>query len=515
MQFPPFPASADSFPFVATDRVLMEKGLYATSHAVNSGTSARAFVDGISPEDTLVAQFAGGFTNVAVGMIVNEQVPGPDNIPSNTVVIEKLGNERVRISNLVSFATPQLLFFDNPATPGLTAGQLSGSSLLLDQNLVGSLTCALSGPSVVPLNSPSELGLNVRASEARFKYHNPANVLADGEAAPNNHLDSVELMQGDGVSWALHATVGAGAEKVALPSVPAGRQFWATRSVDKNGNRSVLSNVTISGPTAVLGVGTLAEDADEPNGRSSFGDATPLIVPVTNRPGSVWPAGEEDNFEFYARGGDIITASVSATGIDFRNDLDPVLMLLDNNGDVLATGLAPSPGSAVSVMYTVPKKGNSTALRRHVVQVVDKAGSVLDPTSSPRVLVPPTYRLDVDVQTPALLQQIRSTEVPISALANPDEFAFANTGRNPARGQVTLGFVIPRSAVEGVQVKLRIYDVTGRMVSTLVNEAKGVGTHYASWAGHDSRGNRLASGPYFARLQAGSWSRTLRIDLVK
>jgi len=103
----------------------------------------------------------------------------------------------------------------------------------------------------------------------------------------------------------------------------------------------------------------------------------------------------------------------------------------------------------------------------------------------------------------------------VSGLLNADEFAFVNAGSNPVRGNASFGFVIPRSSGSGESVKLRIYDVRGRMVTTLVSGTRGAGTHFATWSGHDSRGNRVASGPYFARLDAGRYSQVVRIDLVK
>lgn len=52
----------------------------------------------------------------------------------------------------------------------------------------------------------------------------------------------------------------------------------------------------------------------------------------------------------------------------------------------------------------------------------------------------------------------------------------------------------------GVRVELRIYDVTGARVATVVNDAKAPGTYVARWDGRDERARPVASGIYFARL---------------
>ncbi len=399
------------------------------------------------------------------------------------------------------------------ATPP-APGTITGTTLLANQNINVSLTCDLS--STAPLNAPTGTGMNSRLTQVDFTTTAPPSILADGSAAPNNFLDFFEVVRRDPGGWAPVDTGGAGSGKVSLPVLPgSGLQIWGMRAVDKSGHHSIVSNVVITGSATVVAAGApLSADADEPNGRMNATEATALSVPVADRPETIWPAGDEDDFWFYARPGDVITATATPTHIDFRNDLDIVLTLVDNSGDVLATASSASPGDPASVTLTVPPQGGSHALRRHFVQVVDKSGSVLDPTDAPRVLVPPTYNLSVDVETPAAFQQFGPSDAPVSGLLSPNHFAFVNAGANPVHGQATFGFVIPRS-LTSADVKLRIYDVRGRMVTTLVNGARAAGVHFESWSGHDSRGNRVASGPYFARLDAGTWSHVVRIDLVQ
>ncbi|MFN0150170.1 MAG: FlgD immunoglobulin-like domain containing protein [bacterium] len=59
-----------------------------------------------------------------------------------------------------------------------------------------------------------------------------------------------------------------------------------------------------------------------------------------------------------------------------------------------------------------------------------------------------------------------------------------------------------RVAQEG-PVQLRIYDVTGSLVRTLVDETLRPGAHPAVWDGIDSNGSRVASGIYYVQLQTG------------
>ena len=64
-------------------------------------------------------------------------------------------------------------------------------------------------------------------------------------------------------------------------------------------------------------------------------------------------------------------------------------------------------------------------------------------------------------------------------------------------------------------VRLEVYDLTGRRVRTLVDESRPAGRYEVTWNGTDDNGARVASGTYFYRLQAGSFTRTEKMTLVK
>ena len=46
-------------------------------------------------------------------------------------------------------------------------------------------------------------------------------------------------------------------------------------------------------------------------------------------------------------------------------------------------------------------------------------------------------------------------------------------------------------------VNLRVYDVAGRLVSTLVNQELPAGPQTATWDGRDDGGQKVAAGVYF------------------
>jgi flagellar hook assembly protein FlgD len=80
---------------------------------------------------------------------------------------------------------------------------------------------------------------------------------------------------------------------------------------------------------------------------------------------------------------------------------------------------------------------------------------------------------------------------------------------------VKLLYVIPRNA--GSQaVNLKIYDVSGRLVRTLVNGTQQPGPYPVVWDGRDDAGRGVGSGNYFARLNVGSaYRQDSKITLLK
>ncbi|MDO9069564.1 MAG: FlgD immunoglobulin-like domain containing protein [Deltaproteobacteria bacterium] len=82
---------------------------------------------------------------------------------------------------------------------------------------------------------------------------------------------------------------------------------------------------------------------------------------------------------------------------------------------------------------------------------------------------------------------------------------------NPFNPTTTIKYRVP---VDG-RVTLRIYDVRGALVGTLIDAELPRGNHQATWDGRDASGRGIASGSYFARLEAGGRVETVRMSLVR
>jgi subtilisin family serine protease len=95
----------------------------------------------------------------------------------------------------------------------------------------------------------------------------------------------------------------------------------------------------------------------------------------------------------------------------------------------------------------------------------------------------------------------------------PDRPAFSLTQNhpNPFNPTTKISFTLP----EAQSVQLSVYTVNGRKVATLLSEDLPAGTHAVIWDGRNDRGQKVASGSYFYKIEAGPYSLTKRMMLVK
>jgi len=82
---------------------------------------------------------------------------------------------------------------------------------------------------------------------------------------------------------------------------------------------------------------------------------------------------------------------------------------------------------------------------------------------------------------------------------------------NPFNPLTDVEFTLGRDA----QTSLKVYDVHGRLVRTLVNSYLAAGRRKVTWDGRDDEGRVVASGTYFLRLQGGATYLSRTITLLK
>lgn len=81
---------------------------------------------------------------------------------------------------------------------------------------------------------------------------------------------------------------------------------------------------------------------------------------------------------------------------------------------------------------------------------------------------------------------------------------------NPFSPETMIAFDIPHAG----PVSLRIYHANGRLVRTLVNEARDTGRHSVRWDGLDDSGVKVAAGVYFYQLRSAGVEESRRMVLL-
>ena len=106
---------------------------------------------------------------------------------------------------------------------------------------------------------------------------------------------------------------------------------------------------------------------------------------------------------------------------------------------------------------------------------------------------------------------MHDTAVETSADGLPARFALHQGWPNPFNSRTHLRFDLPRPA----RAELRVYDLRGALVRTLVSADLEAGTHAVYWNGLDDSGNRTASGVYFVEMRAGDFTQGRKVSLLR
>ncbi|MEE2995482.1 MAG: S8 family serine peptidase [Gemmatimonadota bacterium] len=93
----------------------------------------------------------------------------------------------------------------------------------------------------------------------------------------------------------------------------------------------------------------------------------------------------------------------------------------------------------------------------------------------------------------------------------PASFRLAQSRPNPFNPSTTIEYDLPRTE----QVVIRIYDILGREVRTLVNERQAAGFYEVVWHGRNQQGQAVGSGVYLYTLNAGDFLQSRKMTLLK
>jgi len=210
------------------------------------------------------------------------------------------------------------------------------------------------------------------------------------------------------------------------------------------------------------------------------------------------------------------------------NIVDPFLSQIEVSPDTL-----PANGTSQGVITITPKNNSDTLLASGKQVVLSNTGagtlgSVIDlgdGTYEATVTAPVAVGSDtisakvisgtdtIKIFWKAIVTYANPTSINENPVT-PNSFYLYQNSPNPFNPSTIIKYTIPNVSTSGAKqfqfVTLKVYDVLGNEVATLVNEEKLVGTYEITWYAAN-----LPSGIYFYTINAGSFIETKKMMLMK
>ena len=126
------------------------------------------------------------------------------------------------------------------------------------------------------------------------------------------------------------------------------------------------------------------------------------------------------------------------------------------------------------------------------------------------------YRLgDVDYAGTVTYHAARTVTVTTAPLdAKVEHFTVLAAYPNPFNPSTTLRYALPQTEAN-YTTTVQIYDLTGKLVKTLLNATQPAGWHSVVWHGTDQFGSRVPAGVYLSKVSFGSETKTIKVMLLK
>lgn len=97
-------------------------------------------------------------------------------------------------------------------------------------------------------------------------------------------------------------------------------------------------------------------------------------------------------------------------------------------------------------------------------------------------------------------------------VVRPEDYVLEQNYPNPFNPETRIKFILPLDK----KISLKIYDMLGREVATLINDQVfKKGNYEQNWNGTDNFGRKVVSGHYIARLTYGTYAKSIKMTLLK
>lgn len=106
----------------------------------------------------------------------------------------------------------------------------------------------------------------------------------------------------------------------------------------------------------------------------------------------------------------------------------------------------------------------------------------------------------------ASLKQVEESENNL-----PKEFSISPAYPNPFNPTTTISYALPKDS----EVSIIIFNILGKEIRTLVDDSRLAGYHNIQWNGLNNKGSFVGTGVYFAKIEAGIFSKVIKLTMLK
>ena len=203
----------------------------------------------------------------------------------------------------------------------------------------------------------------------------------------------------------------------------------------------------------------------------------------------------EHPFTFNSQWSDTYTQTISVNGTPINSSSVTISTLVDAYGTMTIPGGASYEALRIREELTISgiTSVNFSFISKNGAQVNVNAVSS-NPPNSGIISVDGTTYYDGLVSSVEQINEI------------PNGFTLNQNYPNPFNPNTNIQYSIPEASF----VELKVYDVLGNEVATLVDAEQNAGVYKADFSGSD-----LASGLYIAKITAGNYTNTIKMSLLK
>ncbi len=295
--------------------------------------------------------------------------------------------------------------------------------------------------------------------------------------------------------------------------VPTGWFYWLPPN---GGNDGLLSdgyeNTVITDETAYDGKYSLKFDM-LPGTHDGFVGTRKFAIDGSAGPSSVRTEGPTDisalngvvpgdvvRISVWVKGENLLPDSAAAAGDAWSVAITPILhKTVGNNagfGDFWASDIPLKFPNATSFDW-----------KQFYVDV-----KILDETKSLSVRLHPLGRFQGTVYFDKLeVETIGSVTDVNKDQTLPVEFSLNQNYPNPFNPSTVISYSIPKAA----NVTVKIYDMLGREIKSLINDQQSSGIYHLTWNGDNNYGNKVSSGTYIYTIKAGEFYQAKKMILMK